>query len=172
VKAALQQSRFGTTAKKAVNEVLRRFEGESQEALPGSVVRNHFDVIQALTDGDTLIEVVDNLTRMQDDDPWLTKAVKTVSAASPTSLAIAWQHFHDTPHDGLAEVFRKEHRLSLNCLKKGEFAEGIRALLIDKDLQPRWQYPTLVSIDPMWVDEFFLKTQTEDTQPEHRTYGE
>lgn len=158
VKAALQQARFGSTAKKAVNEVLRRFEGESREALPDSVVRNHFDVIQALTDGDTLVDVVDNLTRMQDDDHWLIKAVKTVSAASPTSLAITWQHFHDTPRDSLADVFRKERRLSLHCLKKGEFAEGVRALLIDKDLQPRWQYPTLANIDPMWVDEFFLKT--------------
>ncbi len=158
VKAALQQARFGSTAKKAVNEVLRRFEGESQEAVPNSVVRSHFDVIQALTDGDTLIDVVDNLALMQDDDPWLIKAVKTVSAASPTSLAITWQHYHDTPRDSLADVFRKERRLSLHCLKKGEFAEGVRALLIDKDLQPRWQYPTLANIDPMWVDEFFLKT--------------
>ncbi len=158
VKAALQQARFGSTSKKAVNEILRRFEAESREALPESVVRNHFDVIQALTDGDTLIDVVDNLARMQDDDPWLIKAVKTVSAASPTSLAITWQHIHDTSRDSLADVFRKERRLSLHCLKKGEFAEGVRALLIDKDRQPRWQYPTLANIDPMWVDEFFLKT--------------
>lgn len=158
VKAALQQARFGSTATKAINEVLRRFETESLEALPESVVRNHFDVIQSLTDGDTLVDVVDNLTRMQDDDPWLVKAVKTVAAASPTAMAIHWQHFHSTPRDSLADVFRKERRLSIHCLKKGEFAEGVRALLIDKDLQPRWQYPTLASIDPMWVDEFFLKT--------------
>ncbi|MEX0605521.1 MAG: enoyl-CoA hydratase/isomerase family protein [Marinobacter sp.] len=158
VKAALQQANFRNGADKAINEVLRRFEGESHERLPESVVRKHFDVIQSITDGDTLIDVVNNLALMQSDDPWLVKAAKTVEAASPTSLSIQWKHYHDTPRDSLADVFRKERRLSIHCLKKGEFAEGVRALLIDKDLKPRWQYPTLASIDPMWVDEFFLKT--------------
>ncbi len=45
--------------------------------------------------------------------------------------------------------------MSHNSLKKGEFAEGIRALLIDKDMQPRWRYASLSEVDSAWVNGFF-----------------
>ena len=32
-----------------------------------------------------------------------------------------------------------EKNLSLNCLDSGEFVEGVRALLIDKDFRPNWR---------------------------------
>ena len=158
VKQALQQSDYGDDAHAAVNRVLRRFERGSRESLPQAVVREHFDVIQALTDGDSLVEVVDNLGQYAGEDPWLLKAVKTVAAASPAALALHWRHFHNTPHDSLSQVFDKELRISLRSLKMGEFAEGIRALLIDKDLKPRWHFPRLESVDPKWIDPFFIES--------------
>ncbi|MEP1704814.1 MAG: enoyl-CoA hydratase/isomerase family protein [Marinobacter sp.] len=47
--------------------------------------------------------------------------------------------------------------MSKRSLKMGEFAEGVRALLIDKDLKPRWHFPTLGSVDPKWIDRFFME---------------
>lgn len=157
VKQALQHSGFGDEAYAAVSKVLRRFEAGSREAMPQAVVREHFDVIQALTDGDSLVEVVENLGQYAGDDPWLLKAVKTVAAASPTSLTLTWQHYHDTLHDSLSQVLDKELQISKRCLKMGEFAEGVRALLIDKDLKPRWHFPTLESVDQEWIDRFFME---------------
>ncbi|NMT63078.1 enoyl-CoA hydratase/isomerase family protein [Marinobacter orientalis] len=157
VKHALQHSDFDTGAHAAVNKVLRRFEAGSRDALPRAVVREHFDVIQSLTDGDSLLDVVDNLGKYAGDDPWLIKAVKTVASASPASLTLTWQHYHNTLHDSLSQVFDKELQLSLRSLKMGEFAEGVRALLIDKDLKPRWYFPTLESVDPEWIDRFFMQ---------------
>lgn len=156
VKQSLQQSGFGSEAHAAVNKVLRRFEAGCREALPQSVVREHFDVIQALTDGDSLVDVVDNLGQYAGDDPWLVKAVRTVASASPASLTLTWKHYHDTLHDSLSQVLDKELQISKRCLKMGEFAEGVRALLIDKDLKPRWHFPTLESVDPKWIDQFFM----------------
>jgi hypothetical protein len=60
-------------------------------------------------------------------------------------------------HDSLSQVFDKELQISKRCLKMGEFAEGVRALLIDKDLKPRWHFPTLKSVDPEWIDRFFIE---------------
>ncbi|WP_166268929.1 enoyl-CoA hydratase/isomerase family protein [Marinobacter caseinilyticus] len=152
---ALQQAHLSDAPHAGVNKVLRQFESQSREALPDSEVRNHFDDIQALTDADTLVEVVSNLKQASDGDAWLAKAVASLASASPTSLAILWQHLQSTRHDSLSEVFAKELSLSIRCLKKGEFAEGIRALLIDKDRNPRWHCPSLEDVSPAWMDEFF-----------------
>jgi enoyl-CoA hydratase/carnithine racemase len=139
-----------------VNQVLRRCERGGDALKPSSSVRQHFDVIQALTDGDSLSEVVDNLAAYAGDDEWLVKAVKTVSTASPAALTLTWQHYHNSLHDSLSQVFDKELQMSRRSLKMGEFAEGVRALLIDKDLKPRWHFPDLESVDPDWIEQFFV----------------
>ncbi|MCO6060714.1 enoyl-CoA hydratase/isomerase family protein, partial [Pseudomonas sp. MOB-449] len=38
---------------------------------------------------------------------------------------------------------------------KGDLIEGIRALIIDKDKQPRWNPPTLADLDPDRILHFF-----------------
>lgn len=152
---ALQQTRFSDAPQAAVNNVLGHFESQSKEVLPESPVRSQFDVIQSLTDADSLVEVVEKLSHGGDADSWLGKATKTLASASPTAMAILWQHLKNTRHDSLSEVFAKERSISIRCLSKGEFSEGIRALLIDKDKQPRWHYPTLAELDPNWIDSFF-----------------
>ncbi|WP_166260480.1 enoyl-CoA hydratase/isomerase family protein [Marinobacter salicampi] len=154
----LQQADLLTTSAANISEVLRRFAEESSNDLPQSVVRSHYDEIQSLTDAHSLEEVVGNIAGYDGEDPWLKRAAKTIATASPTALAIHWQHYHQSQHASLSEVFNKELTLSLNCLEKGEFAEGVRALLIDKDLQPRWQYPTLASLDSAWVNGFFERS--------------
>ena len=86
---------------------------------------------------------------------WLGKAVKGLASASPTSLALTWKHLQRSQRDSLKQVLDNELVMSVNCLKKGEFAEGIRALLIDKDMQPRWRYASLAELDNEWIEEFF-----------------
>jgi hypothetical protein len=45
--------------------------------------------------------------------------------------------------------------LSTNLVRYPEFAEGVRALLIDKDKTPKWQYRALQAVPPARVDSFF-----------------
>ncbi len=138
-----------------VGRVLRQYEQHSQDALPESPVRQNFDEINRVTDADSLEQVVNQLTELGSREDWLGKVTKGLGNASPTSLALVWRHLHGCRHDSLKEVLDKELVLSCNCLKKGEFAEGIRALLIDKDLQPRWRYASLEEMDSDWIDDFF-----------------
>lgn len=150
-----QQSWAGRDAHSVVSSVVRQFEARSTDALPASPVRDNFDEINRVTDGDSLEAVVDQLKELSGGDGWMAKATKALDSASPTSLALVWNHLARCRHDGLKEVLDKELVLSKNCLRKGEFAEGIRALLIDKDLQPRWRYASLGEMDTQWIDDFF-----------------
>ena len=49
-------------------------------------------------------------------------------------------------------MFADELTLSVNCVLRGDFVEGVRALLIDKDKSPRWQAP---QAGEAWLDAFY-----------------
>jgi enoyl-CoA hydratase/carnithine racemase len=122
-------------------------------ALPASKVREHFDAIQALMAGDDLLDIARRLRELHSDDPWLQNASKTFARGAPSSAALSfalWQRVHRM---SLAEVFRLEYWASLGCCAHADFAEGIRALLVDKDRNPRWQPATLEEITPAFIED-------------------
>ncbi|AOY88401.1 enoyl-CoA hydratase [Marinobacter salinus] len=155
IESLKQRDWKGQDAHAMVSSVLRQYEQQSADALPESPVRTHFDEINRVTDADSLEAVVSQLRELSGGDGWVAKATKSLAAASPTSLALVWKHLHGCVHDSLKEVLDKELVLSQKCLSKGEFAEGIRALLIDKDQQPRWRYASLAEMESAWIDDFF-----------------
>ena len=55
----------------------------------------------------------------------------------------------------MREVFQSEIQLATNIVRHPEFAEGVRALLIDKDRKPVWQYPCSRDIPADVIDGFF-----------------
>jgi hypothetical protein len=55
----------------------------------------------------------------------------------------------------LADGFRMEFNLVHGCFEQGDFLEGLRALLIDKDNRPRWNPPDLSEVDRSSIERFF-----------------
>jgi hypothetical protein len=45
--------------------------------------------------------------------------------------------------------------LATNIMRYPEFAEGVRALLIDKDRNPAWRYKSTREVPPEVLDSFF-----------------
>lgn len=157
VDALKRQDWQGQDGYAVISSVLRQFEQQSDDARPESPVRTHFDEINRVMDADTLEDIVAQLTELAGSEGWLGKATKALATASPTSLALCWRHLASVRHMSLKEVLDQELTISRQCLTKGEFAEGIRALLIDKDQQPRWRYASLAEMDPAWIDDFFTR---------------
>ena len=65
----------------------------------------------------------------------------------------------------LAQCFKMELGMSVRCGEVGEFQEGVRALLIDKDGAPNWQFKSLSDIDEAVVDSFFIARWDEQSHP-------
>lgn len=124
-------------------------------ALPASPVRAHFDQIQQLVAGEDLHDIDTRLRSLHTDDPWLAGAVAAYTQGCPTSAALAWTLWQRCLHLSLADVFRLEHTVSLGCCAHPNFAEGVRALLVDKDRQPRWVPERLADVTPAWIDAHF-----------------
>jgi len=72
--------------------------------------------------------------------------------ASPGAAMVAGHQFIRARFDSLYEAVVKEHDLGMRLLADGEWCEGVRALLIDKDKNPDWRFKTIESVQPDWID--------------------
>lgn len=135
--------------------VLRRCERESAVERPLSNVRSHFELIQQLTDADDCDSVVALILGCDSADPWIQRAQKTLRGGCPVTALLVWEQIRRAKHLSLADVFRLELVIAVQCLRHPDFAEGVRALLIDKDGAPTWQHPDIASVPLAYLDEFF-----------------
>jgi len=50
-----------------------------------------------------------------------------------------------------------EYRIAATLVGTPDFVEGVRAVLIDKDHQPRWNPPSLAAVSAELVDRCFAR---------------
>lgn len=134
------------TNTKLVDYVLKVYSSKSELGKPAANIEPHFDIIQKLTDFDTLAEIVEAINSYDSDDSddsWLQKGAAALQHGSALSACNIYQALQQAATMTLAEVFQFELMLSTNVVRHPEFAEGVRALLIDKDKQPRWLFETV-----------------------------
>ena len=107
---------------------------------PASNLLARLNRIDAVIGHDRLEDIAPRLSALADDtDPWLAQAGVAFAKGSPTSAALSFEMQRRARHLSLADVFRLEYQASVGCCVHHDFAEGVRALLVDKDKNPRWQ---------------------------------
>ncbi len=112
---------------------------EPKTPLEGGNLRQHSFLINSLCSGNRLDDIYEELAALKDhEDPWLARAASTMLAGSPGSVRLSFALQQRMRLRSLDDVFRAEYIAALACTAHGDFAEGIRALLIDKDKTPRW----------------------------------
>lgn len=68
------------------------------------------------------------------------KAADAMMAKSPTALTITLESLHRAAElESLEDALDQEYRVSRRAHAAPDFAEGVRAQVIDKDRNPRWQ---------------------------------
>jgi hypothetical protein len=65
----------------------------------------------------------------------------------------------------LPDCFRMELGMVLHCFEQGDFGEGVRAVLVDKDNSPRWKPPRIEDVTEEMIAAFFLDTWAGATHP-------
>ena len=118
-------------------------------------VMDHLDTINTLCDAATVNEVVHRILEHKQCDGWLDKARATLADGCPQTAHLVWEQLRRSRHLSLAEVFRMEWCLAVQCTLHADFREGVRALLIDKDGKPRFRHRDVDQVDPEYIDGFF-----------------
>jgi len=141
-------------AHSVLDHVLREL-SLSEEQLPASEVRQHFDTINALAGGRELPAVVAAIRAYSGESVWLQRAAAALSKGSPSSLALVWEMQRRSRHLGLADAFRLELAVALQCCVHPDFSEGVRALLVEKGNAPQWRPAKLEEISADTIAGYF-----------------
>ncbi|VVC76975.1 Short-chain-enoyl-CoA hydratase [Aquicella siphonis] len=83
------------------------------------------------------------------------EAVSALEKKSPTSLKISLKAMQEGANMDFDACMRQEYRLVTRFLQDHDFAEGIRAVIIDKDQSPKWQPGTLPAVSSDAVAHYF-----------------
>ena len=140
---------------KSIQKIVQNLESKANNAPPSDILPHKQLIIDAIAAQD-LNTVFSNLQKLRGLSKWLDKAIETMENGSPTSLHLTFRQLRQAPQD-LVRGLVQEYVLAVNSTLKGEFQEGIRALLIDKDQQPKWRYSKVKDVPQAWVDGFYKR---------------
>jgi enoyl-CoA hydratase len=133
----------------AVLEELSRFSGDAGPP-PLKTMRAEIDRCF----GATSVEAVVEELRATPSD-WARQALAAMDRASPLSLKLTFRQLQGGAQLRLEEALALEYRLMMHIMAGNDFFEGVRALLVDKDRTPKWQFASLAEVPGAEVDRYF-----------------
>ena len=113
----------------------------------------------------TVQAAVSKITDQQIDDKWFNKAQSSLKQGCALSAHIIFRQLSLGKTLSIADVFRLELGLSVQCAAIGEFTEGVRALLIDKDNTPNWHFKSLNDVCEKTINEIFTSPWINNQHP-------
>ncbi|XP_056391937.1 3-hydroxyisobutyryl-CoA hydrolase, mitochondrial isoform X2 [Hyla sarda] len=148
-------------SKENICDVLDAYDKESTagEDKP-FILAEHLDKINSLFSGKSVEEILENLK--QDGSPFAHQQLKTILKMSPTSLKVTFRQLKNGSSLTLQEVLTMEYRISQACMKGHDFYEGVRAVLIDKDQNPKWKPERLEDVTNEYLDSYFASLGSND----------
>ncbi|MGY8856631.1 MAG: enoyl-CoA hydratase/isomerase family protein [Pseudomonadales bacterium] len=115
--------------------------------LPDSKLATYWQPIQqlmnsgGLADIDALLQSDTALAQLNQDfaaDSWTQRAVATYRHGCPVTAALTYALYHKVDDLSIEQVLYLETNVAVHCAANPDFKEGVRALLIDKDRNPKW----------------------------------
>ena len=86
---------------------------------------------------------------------WADETLQLMKARSPTMLAVAFEQMQRGRGLNFAQCLRMEFGMARRCFEQGDFIEGVRALVIDKDNAPRWRPASIEDVSAADVQAIF-----------------
>lgn len=93
--------------------------------------------------GETLTGILASLP----EDDWGTATAKAIRAGSPLSTNCTIELVRRArSSDDIRTALQQEYRFTSRSASEGDFVEGIRAAIIDKDRNPRWRHASIEDV--------------------------
>lgn len=165
-----------------VRDLLKQFEIRNDQAeFPTSLLTENKDAIEdlfadfkgqhalSLHDNKLLLgQLAEKFSQIEHDDNWFVQGRNNFFAGCPGTAHLIMQQLQLGKNMTLKEVVMWELALALQSVRHPDFAEGIRAMVVDKDFKPQWQHDTFAEVPESWVEGLMKPLWQEGAHPFHQ----
>ncbi|CAI0411901.1 unnamed protein product [Linum tenue] len=125
------------------------------------------DVIDRCFSRKTVEDILSALEKeyMDKADDWIKNTIQSLKKASPTSLKISLRSIREGRIQGVGQCLTREFRMVCHVMEgklSKDFFEGCRAILLDKDRNPKWEPARLELISEGMVEQYFSRMDDEE----------
>ncbi|WP_126227702.1 enoyl-CoA hydratase/isomerase family protein [Burkholderia ambifaria] len=130
-----------------------------------SLIMRHFEP------GANVADVITSLRNALDSDPssnerdWLRRTLDSLVGCSPTMQLVTREALIRGRQMSLAQCFRMELGIIARAVEEGDFCEGVRAHLVDKDKNPHWVPSNVETVPIERVSHFLSSPWQSDAHP-------
>ncbi|HEY0149783.1 MAG TPA: enoyl-CoA hydratase/isomerase family protein [Allosphingosinicella sp.] len=127
---------------------------ESSAPAPEARIAGNREQIDRLFASEDYEEILAALAA--DNSDWANKELETLRSKSPQACKVSLRIVYDGARvQDFAHEMRQEYAVASRVVQRHDFVEGVRALLIDKDNQPRWEPATPQAVTDHMLDTIF-----------------
>ncbi len=145
-------------------ELKTYLETKTQKASGGDIF-NHAAFVEKVLDQKTPIALFAWATQYTPQDEWEKTLIKNILNACPTSLGLIYSLWEKAKNWNVFESFYYEWIVASQCSEHGNFLEGVRALIVDKDNQPRWRPATPLDLSASHIGAHFVSPRGDGKNP-------
>lgn len=145
IKEELFKSNFTNLENSEIIKKLQKIISNYSKSVEKTELDKKEELIKRYFDVNTLEEIFNRLSK--DNTEISNKILKEMEYRSPLSLEITFQKYFVGKNWDRKTTIEYDLKLLDYCYKSGNLKEGIRALMIDKDLNPQWNPKTLSDVN-------------------------
>ncbi len=124
------------------------------EPLPAFSFAKQLDAINTAFSAATVPEIVARLEAVGASE-WATAALKALRSVSPSALHWTLRALRRGADLTLTQALDAEFALTRSTMAHPDFAEGVRAMVVDKDRKPAWRPTSIANVDPTAIAALF-----------------
>jgi len=108
--------------------------------------------------------ILANLEKAADEgDDWAQKERDRLGTKSPQTCMVALRQLATSQElDSFADNMAMEYRIASRVITRPDFAEGVRAVIVDKTNDPKWDPPTPEGVSEELLDSIFAPLPPEE----------
>ncbi len=124
--------------------------GSGKPDMPSQIEQDRGKIDDHFSHG-SVLDIYNNLGHSD----WGREIKSVMDKNSPTSMALTMESFRRAAGKNLRDALTTDLLLSQQCLRRDEFYEGVRAAVVDKDRNPRWDPSRISAVDPALIAAYF-----------------